>query len=121
MKHSFITLLGLAGVAAALASCAKENDLTKVNANGKGVTINVLAADGNTKTYVEDGDVPVIKWSEGDAVVLFESVDGAVAGKATSAAANLNGGKAGFSTTLEWEAEGSSYQYSADWGYTAEY
>ena len=121
MKHSFITLLGLAGVAAALASCAKENDLTKVNANGKGVTINVLAADGNTKTYVEDGDVPVIKWSEGDAVVLFETVDGAVAGHATSAAANLNGGKAGFSTTLEWEAEGSSYQYSAVYPQSAVY
>ena len=121
MKHSFISFISLAAAAAALVSCAKEIDVNKTTVNGKGVTINVLAGDQNTKTYVEDGDVPVIKWSEGDAVTVFETVDGAVAGHATSAAADLNGGKAGFSTTLGWDAEGSSYQYSAVYPNSAVY
>lgn len=121
MKRSFFTIFSLAVATAALVSCAKEIKVNNSTAKGKGVTINVLAVDENTKTYVEDGDVPVIKWSEGDAVAVFEMVDGVVAGQATSNALNLSKGKAGFSTTLGWEAKGSSYQYSAVYPHSAVY
>ena len=123
MKHSFIIFISLAAVAAALVSCAKESDIKNANetSKGKAITINVLAGD-DTRTYVEDGDVPVVKWSESDAVTLFEIMDGAVAGYAASNAATLEEGKASFNTTLDWEAEGgSSYQYSAVYPKSAVY
>ncbi len=113
MRHSFILLIGIA----ALVSCAKEvgdKNLDQEKTGTKAITVNVLAGS-DTKTYVEDGDIPVVRWSETDAVALFETMDGAVAGYAVSNEAVIDGqGKASFNTTLDWEAEGgSSYQYSA--------
>ena len=115
MKNSIITFFFAAAAAAALVSCAKDADLKVADkAPAKGIKVNVITDDVISKTYVEDGEVPVVKWSEGDQVVFFESMDGEFKGYAYSDPATLNDGKASFSTILDWEAEeGSSYKYSA--------
>ena len=115
MKNSIITFFFAAAAAAAAVSCAKEADLKVADkAPAKGIKVNVIAGEITTKTYVEDGEIPVVKWSEGDQVALFEAMDGELTGAAYSDPANIEEGKASFSTTLDWEAEGgSSYKYSA--------
>ena len=123
MKQTLFTFISAAVVAAALVSCAKtellNGDLTP---KGDGISVNVLADEVITKTYVEDGEVPVVKWSKSDDLALFEIVDGAVAGKGVSDPANIGeDGKATFSATLDWEAEGTDYKYSAVYPSTSVY
>ena len=113
MKHSFITLVGVTAAAATLFSCSKEAGINNPVPETEEITINVLAGE-DTKTYVEDGTIPVVKWLSADKVQLFESMDGALAGSAESNSATISDGKASFSTTLSWAADGgSSYSYSA--------
>ena len=123
MKHSLFTFISAAAVAAALVSCAKEESLNGgLTPKGDGISVNVLADEVITKTYVEDGEVPVVKWSKSDDLTLFEIVDGAVAGKGVSDPANIGeDGKATFSATLDWEAEGTDYKYSAVYPSTSVY
>jgi hypothetical protein len=113
MKKNIIAAASLAVAALAALSCSKEADV-KISPAANGVTIQVVAGDDATKTYVVDGDVPTVEWSGTDYVSVFEVVDGAVKGVAESDYAVVNDGKTNFKTTLNWDdAEGSSYQYSA--------
>ena len=114
MRHSIFTFIGAAAATVALFSCAKEVDLkNQIEPEVKGFKVNVIAGD-ETKTYVEDGTIPVVKWSTSDKIVLIESMDGAVQGSGISDAANIPYGLASFSTTIDWDATGgSSYTYSA--------
>ena len=113
MKKNLIAAASLAVAALAVLSCAKEADI-KNSPAAKGVTIQVVAGEGATKTYVVDGDIPTVEWSNTDYVSVFEVVDGAVKGVAESDYAAVSDGKTSFTTTLNWDdAEGSSYQYSA--------
>lgn len=114
MRHSIFTFIGAAAATVALFSCAKEVDLkNQIEPEVKGITVNAIAGY-DTKTYVEDGTIPVVKWSTGDKIVLLESMDGAVQGAGISDAASISSGLASFSTTLGWDADGgSSYTYSA--------
>lgn len=113
MKKSMIASVSLAVAALAVLSCAKEADIRNSPA-AQGVTIQVVAGEGTTKTYVVDGDVPTVEWSNTDRVSVFEVVDGSIMGVARSENADIKDGKSSFSTTLNWDdAEGSSYQYSA--------
>ena len=108
-----IIAASLAVAALALLSCSKEVDVKNSSA-ANGVTIQVVAGDDATKTYVVDGEVPTVEWSATDYVSVFEVVDGAVKGVAQSDYAAVTDGKTSFKTTLNWEdSEGSSYQYSA--------
>lgn len=114
MKKSIILLVA----AMAAISCAKEtNQKQQVTDNTpevKGVTINVLAGDSNTKTVVLDGEIPSVQWDTEDKVKVFEVMDGVIKGNADSQNASIVEGKASFKTTLDWAAaEGASYQYSA--------
>ena len=114
MKHSIFTFISVAAATAVLFSCAKEADLkNQIEPEVKGFKVNVLAGD-ESKTYVEDGTVPVVKWSASDKIVLIESMDGAVQGTGISNAASISSDLAQFSTTIDWDATGgSSYTYSA--------
>ena len=103
-----IFAVSLAVVALAVLSCSKEADI-KNSPAADGVTIQVVAGEGSTKTYVVDGEIPTVEWSSTDYVSLFEVVDGAVKGVAESDYAIVNDGKTSFKTTLNWEdTEGSS-------------
>ena len=121
MRHSFITFISLAAAAAALVSCAKEAGFNSPEENPapgvKGVTFNVVAGKDVTKTYLEDGEVPIVRWSDSDKVIVFETTDGTVNGTATSNKANIDSetGKATFSATLDGEVTGrvKSFQYTS--------
>ena len=113
MKKNIIAAASLAVAALAALSCSKEADV-KNSPAAKGVTIQVVAEEGSTKTYVVDGEIPTVEWSGTDYVSVFEVVDGAVNGVAESDFAVVNDGKTSFKTILTWDdVEGSSYQYSA--------
>ena len=115
MKNSLVSFICVAAAAATLFSCAKESNL-KIGdkAPVKGIKVNVIAGDDLSKTYVEDGEIPVVKWSDGDMVAVLESMDGTFMGLAQSDPAVIDAGKASFATSLSWEAEGgSSYKYAA--------
>ena len=113
MKKNIIAAASLAVAALAALSCSKEADV-KNSPAAKGVTIQVVAEEGATKTYVVDGEIPTVEWSGSDYVSVFEVVDGAVNGVAESDFAVVNDGKTSFKTILTWDdIEGSSYQYSA--------
>ena len=113
MKKNIIAAASLAVAALAALSCSKEADV-KNSPAAKGVTIQVVAEEGSTKTYVVDGEIPTVEWSGTDYVSVFEVVDGAVNGVAESDFAVVNDGKTSFKTILTWDdIEGSSYQYSA--------
>ena len=77
MKKNIIAAASLAVAALAALSCSKEADV-KISPAANGVTIQVVAGDDATKTYVVDGDVPTVEWSSTDYVSVFEVVDGAV-------------------------------------------
>lgn len=118
MRKTVITFIGMAAAAVAVLSCAKEavikDDVIEKAPNTKGVTINVLAGDETTKTVVTDGDIPSVQWTDTDKIGVFEVMDGSIMGYASSENASIDGGKASFKTTLNWEAEGgSSYKYTA--------
>ena len=114
MRHSIITFISAAAATVALFSCAKEVDLkNQIEPEVKGITVNAIAGY-DTKTYVEDGTVPVVKWSSGDKIALIETMDGEVKGSAESGDAYITSDLASFSTTMGWEASGgTSYTYSA--------
>lgn len=115
MKNSLLSIICVAAAAATLFSCAKESKLALADkAPVKGIKVNVIAGDDLSKTYVEDGEIPVVKWSDGDMVAVLESMDGAFMGLAQSDPAIINAGKASFAASLSWEAVGgSSYKYAA--------
>ena len=77
MKKNMIAAASLAVAALAILSCAKEADV-KNSPAAKGVSIQVIAGEGATKTYVVDGEIPTVEWSNTDYVSVFEVVDGAV-------------------------------------------
>ncbi len=115
MKSTVYSLAILAVAGIAVLSCSKEpkiEDTVKVP-EFQGITVNVVSEGGATKTAAVDGDIPTIEWVSGDKISLFEIVDGVEKGKAESESAVISDGLASFSTTLGWEAEGGSYQYSA--------
>ena len=110
MRKSIISIAILASAGFAVLSCAKEAPFERAP---KGITVNVISGEGTTKTIAVDGEIPTIEWLGTDKISLLEIVDGEVKGKAESESAVISDGKASFSTTMSWEAEGSSYQYSA--------
>ena len=107
----FLAILAIAGIA--VLSCSKEPKIEDTNKAPQSITVKVVSAEGITKTHIVDGDVPTVEWSAGDKIYLFEAVDGEVKGEAESESAVISDGLAGFSTTIDWAAEGSAYQYSA--------
>ena len=112
MKKFVFTLTALAAVASALVSCQKEANAPEQAAK-KGIKVNIVAG-ADTKTFVEDGDIPLVYWSEGDKVLLFETVDGTLNEDAVSESAVIDGRKASFAALLEKDDPiGASYQYSA--------
>ena len=113
MKSTVYSLAILAIAGIAVLSCSKEPKIEDTNKAPQSITVKVVSADGTTKTHIVDGDVPTVEWSADDKIYLFEAVDGEVKGKAESESAVISDGLAGFSTTIDWAAEGSSYQYSA--------
>ena len=114
MRKTVSLFISLAAVAMALLSCDKEvgQKDNVINAT-KGITVNVIADNAATKTAVVDGEIPTVKWLDSDKISLIEIVDDEIKGIAESAGANITDGKADFSTTLGWEASGTSYKYSA--------
>jgi hypothetical protein len=113
MKSTVYSLAILAIAGIAVLSCSKEPKIEDTNKAPQSITVKVVSADGTTKTHIVDGDVPTVEWSADDKIYLFEAVDGEIKGKAESESAVISDGLAGFSTTIDWAAEGSSYQYSA--------
>ncbi len=113
MRKTVISFISLAAAALALLSCAKEASIKDSIKVPKGITVNVIAEDASTRTAVEDGEIPVVKWLDTDKINLFEIVDDEIKGRAESAGAYILDGKADFSTTLGWEASGTSYKYLA--------
>ncbi|MBO7603549.1 MAG: choice-of-anchor J domain-containing protein [Bacteroidales bacterium] len=113
MKRTVYSLAILAIAGIAVLSCSKEPKIEDTIKAPQGITVKVVSAEGTTKTHIVDGDVPTVEWSADDKIYLFEAVDGEVKGKAESESAVISDGLAGFSTTIDWAAEGSSYQYSA--------
>ena len=113
MKSTVYSLAILAIAGIAVLSCSKEPKIEDTNKAPQSITVKVVSTEGITKTHIVDGDVPTVEWSAGDKIYLFEVVDGEVKGKAESESAVISDGLAGFSTTMDWAAEGSSYQYSA--------
>lgn len=124
MRHSFISFICVSAALAAMVSCAKETGFIepKDNSGVKGITVKAVAGI-DTKTYIEDGDIPVVKWSDNDKMVIFEMVADTVAGAAVSSSASIDdAGKASFSATLDWDAEdGSSFMYAAAYPSSAVY
>ena len=113
MKSTVYSLAILAIAGIAVLSCSKEPKIEDTNKAPQSITVKVVSAEGATKTIIVDGEIPTVEWSAGDKISLFEIVDGEVKGKAESESAAISDGLASFSTTMTWEAEGSSYQYSA--------
>lgn len=113
MKSTVYSLAILAIAGIAVLSCSKEPKIEDTNKAPQSITVKVVSAEGTTKTHIVDGDVPTVEWSAGDKISLFEVVDGEVKGAAESESAVISDGQAGFSTTIDWAAEGSAYQYSA--------
>ena len=121
MRKHFFAFISLTAAAVAVLSCAKvaeiKDEADDYNPAKGAITVTVRAGDDMTRTMAVDGDVPTIKWTANDKVALFEVVDGVIAGKTTSDAADIDGeGRASFSTEIDWGdagTEGSTYQYSA--------
>ena len=113
MRKTFISFISLAAAALALLSCAKEASIGDSIKAPKGITVNVIAEDASTRTAVEDGEIPVVKWLDTDRISLIEIVNDEIKGVAESSDAYIQDGKADFSTTLGWEASGTSYKYTA--------
>ena len=114
MRKTVSLFISLAAVAMALLSCDKEVDQKDNVMNAtKGITVNVIAENAATRTAVVDGEIPTVTWLDSDKISLIEIVDDEIKGIAESAGANITDGKADFSTTLGWEASGTSYKYSA--------
>ncbi len=114
MRKTVSLFISLAAVAMALLSCDKEVDQKDNVMNAtKGITVNVIAENAATRTAVVDGEIPTVTWLNSDKISLIEIVDDEIKGIAESAGANITDGKADFSTTLGWEASGTSYKYSA--------
>ena len=124
MRKSFIAFISMTAAAMAVLSCAKVADV--MDAPSKGITINVKAGDDMTRTMAVDGEIPTIKWTAGDNVLLFEVVDGALVDASTSDGALIDEeGRASFVTPIDWDDAGtagtSAYQYSAVYPSSAVY
>ena len=115
MRSTILSFAILAIAGSAVLSCSKENKFedNSFDKAPKSITVNVISGEGTTKTMAVDGDVPTIEWVSTDKISLFEIVDGEVKGKAESGEAVISDNMASFSATLGWEAQGSSYKYSA--------
>ena len=113
MKKNIIAAASLAVAALAALSCSKEADV-KDSPAAKGVTIQVVAEEGATKTYVVDGEIPTVEWSGSDYVSVFEVVDGAVNGVAESDFAVVNDGKTSFKTILTWTPADQSFSIQTE-------
>ena len=113
MRKTVISFISVAAAALALLSCAKEASIKDGIKIPKGITVNVIAEDAATRTEIVDGEIPVVKWLDTDKINLFEIVDDEIKGRAESSGAYIQDGKADFSTTLGWEASGTSYKYTA--------
>ena len=113
MKKNWKIFVSLAVTASVFASCAKEAEPVENEpvVEGKGVEINVVALE--TKTAVVDGETPSVKWLSTDAVKVFEIVDGAVFGSATSSETTLTSGDAiaSFKATLPGEPAAGDHTY----------
>ena len=124
MRKQFFAIISMTAAALAVLSCAKVADV--MDAPSKGITINVKAGDDMTRTMAVDGEIPTIKWTAGDNVLLFEVVDGALVDASTSDGALIDEeGRASFVTPIDWDDAGtagtSAYQYSAVYPSSAVY
>ena len=106
-------------LASSIISCQKElqNEENPINDKG-GVTVNVVAGgEVESKTSaVVDGTTTKFKWTEGDAITLYEFVDGEQNEYRNSNATTIStdGYSATFKVTLEnSDPEGSNYVYTA--------
>ena len=115
MKRNLNNFMAVAVVASVFVACAKETEHTapaiKPSADSKGIEINVVALE--TKTAVVDGTTPSVKWLSTDAVKVFEIVDDAVFGNATSSETTLSDGDAiaSFKATLPGEPSAGDHTY----------
>ena len=115
MKRNLNNFIAVAVVASVFVACAKETEHTaptiKPSTDSKGIEINVVALE--TKTAVVDGTTPSVKWLSTDAVKVFEIVDDAVFGNATSSETTLSDGDAiaSFKATLPGEPSAGDHTY----------
>lgn len=115
MKRNLNNFMAVAVVASVFVACAKETEHTapaiKPSTDSKGIEINVVALE--TKTAVVDGTTPSVKWLSTDAVKVFEIVDDAVFGNATSSETTLSDGDAiaSFKATLPGEPSAGDHTY----------
>ena len=115
MKRNLNNFMAVAVVASMFVACAKETEHTaptiKPSTDSKGIEINVVALE--TKTAVVDGTTPSVKWLSTDAVKVFEIVDDAVFGNATSSETTLSDGDAiaSFKATLPGEPSAGDHTY----------